>query len=169
MLSFGFRIFCWYRGFCHRTGSDLLFFSCLGHSEPLSKFCAISFQECIKESFNRSLRMVKGATNFITFGFKMVKPLPHRLYDLAIIEMPIGLVIVFIAFYRFFLKRCTLTNKAVRTMLWTLSRPAPIDSRDSFNLEYMTGLVQTSSEIVVASDCKSGLLQSSRWAKHSLI
>ena len=26
MLSFGFRIFCWCRGFCHRTGSDLLLF-----------------------------------------------------------------------------------------------------------------------------------------------
>ena len=26
MLSFGFRIFCWYRGFCHRTGSDLFLF-----------------------------------------------------------------------------------------------------------------------------------------------
>ena len=26
MLSFGFRFFCWYRGFCHRTGSDLLLF-----------------------------------------------------------------------------------------------------------------------------------------------
>ena len=26
MLSFGFRIFCWYREFCHRTGSDLLLF-----------------------------------------------------------------------------------------------------------------------------------------------
>ena len=26
MLSFGFRIFCWYRGFCHRTWSDLLLF-----------------------------------------------------------------------------------------------------------------------------------------------
>ena len=25
VLSFGFRIFCWYRGFCHRTESDLLF------------------------------------------------------------------------------------------------------------------------------------------------
>ena len=24
VLSFGFRIFCWYRGFCHRTDSDLL-------------------------------------------------------------------------------------------------------------------------------------------------
>ena len=30
MLSFGFRIFCWYRGFCHRTGSDLLLFLFLG-------------------------------------------------------------------------------------------------------------------------------------------
>ena len=26
VLSFGFRIFCWNRGFCHRTGSDLLLF-----------------------------------------------------------------------------------------------------------------------------------------------
>ena len=26
MLSFCFRIFCWYRGFCHRAGSDLLLF-----------------------------------------------------------------------------------------------------------------------------------------------
>ena len=26
VLSFGFRIFCWYRGFCHRTGSYLLLF-----------------------------------------------------------------------------------------------------------------------------------------------
>ena len=25
VLSFGFRIFCWYRGFFHRTESDLLF------------------------------------------------------------------------------------------------------------------------------------------------
>ena len=26
MLSFGFRIFCWYSGFCHRTESVLLLF-----------------------------------------------------------------------------------------------------------------------------------------------
>ena len=26
VLSFGFRIFCWYRGFCHRSESDLLLF-----------------------------------------------------------------------------------------------------------------------------------------------
>ena len=26
VLSFGFRISCWYRGFCHRTGSDLFLF-----------------------------------------------------------------------------------------------------------------------------------------------
>ena len=26
VFSIGFRIFCWYRGFCHRTGSDLLLF-----------------------------------------------------------------------------------------------------------------------------------------------
>ena len=27
VLSFGYRIFCWYRGFCHRNESDLLLFS----------------------------------------------------------------------------------------------------------------------------------------------
>ena len=32
MLSFGFRIFCWYRGFCHRTWSDLLLFLSLSRS-----------------------------------------------------------------------------------------------------------------------------------------
>ena len=26
MLSIGFRIFCWYRGFCFRSESDLLLF-----------------------------------------------------------------------------------------------------------------------------------------------
>ena len=26
MLSIGFQIFCWYRGFCHRSESDLLLF-----------------------------------------------------------------------------------------------------------------------------------------------
>ena len=26
VLSFGFRIFCWYRGFCHRTESYLFLF-----------------------------------------------------------------------------------------------------------------------------------------------
>ena len=27
VLSIGFRIFCWYLGFCHRTESDHFFFS----------------------------------------------------------------------------------------------------------------------------------------------
>ena len=26
VLSIGFRIFCWYEGFCHKTESDLLFY-----------------------------------------------------------------------------------------------------------------------------------------------
>ena len=36
MLSFGFRIFCWYRGFCHRTGSDLLLFLSMCMSQKRS-------------------------------------------------------------------------------------------------------------------------------------
>ena len=50
MLSFGFRIFCWYRGFCHRTGSDLLLFlvtyseliPCLGKRFARKNMTAVS-------------------------------------------------------------------------------------------------------------------------------
>ena len=38
VLSFGFRIFCWYRGFCHRTGSDLLLFLFAPQFKMLSTF-----------------------------------------------------------------------------------------------------------------------------------
>ena len=51
MLSFGFRIFCWYRGFCHRTGSDLLFFSfsiCVPNNTSESAFLFIVRNSCIK-------------------------------------------------------------------------------------------------------------------------
>ena len=37
VLSFGFHIFSWYRGFCHRTESDLLLF--LFHESP--PWCSI--------------------------------------------------------------------------------------------------------------------------------
>ena len=60
---------------------------------------------------------MKGEANFISSGSKIVKRLRRRQYDLAIIERTIGIVLVsFTAFYRSFLKRCTLTNKAVGTI-----------------------------------------------------
>ena len=70
------------------------------------------------------LRRVKGEANFISSGSKIVKRLRRRQYDQAIIERTIGLVLgPFTAFYRSFLKRCTLTNKAVGTIWRALSKP----------------------------------------------
>ena len=70
------------------------------------------------------LRRVKGEANFISSGSKIVKRLRRRQYDPAIIERTIGLVLgPFTALYRSFLKRCTLTNKAVGTIWRALSKP----------------------------------------------
>ena len=53
-----------------------------------------------------------------------MKRLRRRQYDPVIIERTIGLVLgPFTALYRSFLKRCTLTNKAVGTIWWALSKP----------------------------------------------
>ena len=95
------------------------------YSELLSKFAAISFQEEVSKGITHSvfyedlvytLRRVKGEANFISSGSKIVKRLRHRQYDPAIIERTIGLG-PFTALYRSFLKRCTLTNKAVGTII----------------------------------------------------
>ena len=96
------------------------------YSELLSKFGSISFQDYVSQEITHSafygdlvykLRRVKGEANFISSGSKIVKRLRRRQYDPAIIERTIGLVLVpFTALYRSFLKRCTLTNKAVGTI-----------------------------------------------------
>ena len=76
---------------------------------------------------NYKLRRAKDTPNFISSGSKIVKRLQWRRCDPLIIERTIGLVLgPCTALYRPFLKYCTLTNKAVG--------------------EYITGLVQTSSE-----------------------
>ena len=70
------------------------------------------------------LRRVKGEANFTSSGSKIVKRLRRRQYDPALIERTIGLVLgPFTALYRSFLKRCTLTNKAVGTIWRALSKP----------------------------------------------
>ena len=96
------------------------------YSELLSKFGAISFQEYVCKGVTHpvfysdliyKLRRVKGETNFISSGSKIVKRLRRRQYDPVIIEKTIGLVLgLLTALYRSFLKRCTLTNKAVGTI-----------------------------------------------------
>ena len=63
------------------------------------------------------LRRAKGEANFISLGSKIVKRLRRRQYDPAIVERTIGLVLgPFTALCRSFIKRCTLTNKAVGTI-----------------------------------------------------
>ena len=75
------------------------------YPELRSKFGAISFQEYVSIYRNHSS------------GSKIVKRLRRRQYDPVIIERNIGLVLgPFTALYRSFLKRCTLTNKAVGTI-----------------------------------------------------
>ena len=101
------------------------------YSELLSKFGAISFQEYVSYGITHpvfyddlvyKLRRVKGETNVISSGSKIVKRFRRRLYDPVIIGRTIGLVLGhFTPVYRSFLKRCTLTNKAVSTIWRTLS------------------------------------------------
>ena len=93
------------------------------YSELPSKFGAISFQDYVSQGITHpvfygdlvyKLRRVKGEANCISSVSKIVKRLQSRQYDPAIIERTIGLVLgPFTAVYRSFLKRCTLTNKAV--------------------------------------------------------
>ena len=77
-----------------------------------------------KEILNPSSCKVKDTPNFISSGSKIVKRLRRRQYDPLIIEMTIGVVLgPSTALYGPFLKHCTLTNKAVGTILWALSKP----------------------------------------------
>ena len=103
--------------------------------ELLSKFGAISFQEYVSKGITHpvfygdlvyKLRRVKSDSNFISSGSKIVKRFRRRQYDSEIIERTICLCLVlgpFTAFYRSFLKRCTLTYKAVGTIRRALSKP----------------------------------------------
>ena len=103
------------------------------YSELLSKFGAISFQEYISQGITHpvfygelvyKLRRVKGEANFISSGSKIIKRLRRCQYYPAIIEKTICLVLgPFTVLCRSFLKRCTLTNKAVGTIWRALSKP----------------------------------------------
>ena len=73
------------------------------------------------------IRRVKGEANFISSGSKIVKRLRRRQYDPAIIERTICLVLgLFTALCRSFLRRYTLTNKAVGTIWRGLTDPRPL-------------------------------------------
>ena len=103
------------------------------YSELMSKFGALSFQNFVSKGITcpvfygdlvYKFRWIKGETNFISLGLKIVKRLRRCQYDPMIIERTIGLVLgPFTALYRSFLKRCTLTNKAVGTIWRALCKP----------------------------------------------
>ena len=86
----------------------------------------ISFEEYVSKRITHpvfyadllyKLKRVKGKTNFISLGSKIVKRLRRRQYDPMIIKRTIGLVIGPVtSLYRSFIKRRTLANKAVGTM-----------------------------------------------------
>ena len=90
------------------------------YSELLSKFGTISFQEYVPKGITHpvfychlvyKLRRVKGETNFISSGSKIVKRLRRRQHDPVIIKRTIFLDLdPFTALYRSFHNRCTLTN-----------------------------------------------------------
>ena len=87
------------------------------------------------------LRRIICEANFISSGSKILKRLWRRKYDPVIIERTIGLVHGHsTAFYRSFLKHCTLTNKAVRT-LWRdlFKRPQRRQSPDPRPLWLLVG------------------------------
>ena len=98
----------------------------VSYSELLFKYGEISFQEYVSEGISRpvfygdifyKLRRIKCEANFVSSGSKIVKRLRRRKYDQVIIERTIGLMLgSSTSLYRFFLKHCTLINKAVRTI-----------------------------------------------------
>ena len=131
------KIFKSLQNYWHRV-TDITSFgkrleSSLGHTLNFCPFGAISFQEYVSKGITHpvfygdlvyKLRRVKSDSNFISSGSKIVKRLRRRQYDPEMIERTIGLVLgPFTALYRSFLKRCTLTNKAVGTIWRALSKP----------------------------------------------
>ena len=103
------------------------------YSDLLSNFGEISFQEYVTEGISHpdfygdlvyKLRRVKCEANFVSLCSKIVKRLRRRKYDPVIIERTIGLLLgPSTSLYRYFLKLCTLTNKAVETVCRDLSKP----------------------------------------------
>ena len=63
VLSFGFRIFCWYRGFSHRTGSDLLLFSLQKKFDLHNKLCV--FHVTVHLTLNHTFDISVGVWAFV--------------------------------------------------------------------------------------------------------
>ena len=123
---------CWHR-VIDVTSFEKHLESSLDHTQLLSKFGDISFQEYLSKGISHpvvygdlvyKLRRVKDTPNLFSSGSKIVKRIRRRQYDPVIMERTIGLVLgPSTALYEPFLKHCTLTNKAVGTIWRALSKP----------------------------------------------
>ena len=83
-LSFGFRIFCWYRGFCHRTGSDLLLFLLIDMFNDTSRYLDDiftidnpEFEKHISDIYPAELQLNKAntsdkETSFLDLNIKVI-------------------------------------------------------------------------------------------------
>ena len=93
------------------------------YSDLLSVFGEISFKEYVSEGNSHlvfygdqvyKLRRVKCEANFFSSVSDIFKRIRRRTYDPVVIDRTIGLVLApSTTFYRYLLKHCTLTNKAV--------------------------------------------------------
>ena len=134
---------------------------CRSYYELLSKFGAISIQEHVSKGTTHptfygdlvyKLRRVNGEANFISSSSKIVKGLWRRQYDPAIIERTISLVHgPFTALYRSFLKRCTLTNKAIG-IIWRAFSNLLSGDRVLISVpsDFWSGLLRS---LALSSDC----------------
>ena len=83
--------------------------------KSLTRYCTVIL--------STKIRRVREEANFISSDSKNSERLRRRQYDQAIIEKDYTLVLdPFTSLYRSFLKRCTLTNKAVGTIWQALSK-----------------------------------------------
>ena len=151
------KIFKLHTNYWHRVTDITSFVKKFGkcfwsYSKLLSKFGAVPFEEYVSKGITHPVfyskldykpRRVKCQANFISSNSKIFKRLRRRLYDQAIIDSTIGIVLgPFTSLCKSFLKRCTLINKAVGTIWQALSKPCPKESwsssplivrRDSFS------------------------------------
>ena len=112
--DFGFPIvnFPWLSGDVPRLPSYGIYISQL-----------VQFARCLL-AFMISIRSLQNYWHRVTDTCSFGKRWRRRQYDLAIIDRTIGLVLgPYTALYRTFLKRCTLTIKAVGTIWRALSKP----------------------------------------------
>ena len=94
------------------------------HNESLTRSSTVNMSTNLGGSKAKRIYISSGS-KIVKRLQKIVKRLKSRRYDPAIIEKTIGLVLdPFTAVHRSFLKRCTLTNKAIGSIWRDLLKPS---------------------------------------------